>query len=566
MLLRHRSFDPLARPARSSLLVGANTMSQNGGKDKLVSSGESPVLDYVPALEATSSEGRIAGGAPDEGSISPLGQHVGWVSVVALNLSQMIGTGIFSTPGSISKNLGSVGASILIWVVGIILSFAGLAVYTELASYYPTRAGAEVVYLEKAYRKPRYLLPVTFALQTVLLSFSSSNAVVFASYSFASTGHKATEWQAKGVACAAITAGCLATLLSTKWSLRLCNVISYVKLLVLVFVAVTGLVVLGGGTRVKDPHANFRNAFQGTSSSGNAWATALVKIVFSFTGWNNANNVLNEIENPVRTLRLWSPITLAVVSVLYVLAAVSYFAAVPIAQIKSSSTLAAALFFKAVFGESAGARVLPGLVAVSAMGNIIAVIIGQARILREVGRQGVLPWPEAWASTRPFGTPLLPLAVKWGLSVLMILAPPFGDAFNFIVDLASYPAAFFVVLLCIGLFLIRRQRKRDRTPEPSIVYRAWFIAPILYGAQGAFLLIAPWIPPTGGATGGDVSFWYATYCAVGLGVLLACAVYWTVYFVLLPKWRSFSWEDEVVELPDGTKTNRLVKRRNGTEL
>jgi hypothetical protein len=49
-------------------------------------------------------------------------------------------------------------------------------------------------------------------------------------------------------------------------------------------------------------------------------------------------------------------------------------------------------------------------------------------------RQGVLPWTNFWTSTRPFGTPIGPYAVKWGLTIIMILAPPAGDAFNFGTD------------------------------------------------------------------------------------------------------------------------------------
>jgi hypothetical protein len=46
-------------------------------------------------------------------------------------------------------------------------------------------------------------------------------------------------------------------------------------------------------------------------------------------------------------------------------------------------------------------------------------------------RQGVLPWPAFWASTKPFGTPLGPYFIKWAVTIIMILAPPAGDAFNF---------------------------------------------------------------------------------------------------------------------------------------
>jgi amino acid transporter len=65
--------------------------------------------------------------------------------------------------------------------------------------------------------------------------------------------------------------------------------------------------------------------------------------------------------------------------------------------------------------------------------------IGQARVLREVARQGLLPYPTFFASTRPFGTPLGPVALKYVLTVLVICVLPARDAFNFLLDLASYP-------------------------------------------------------------------------------------------------------------------------------
>jgi amino acid transporter len=79
--------------------------------------------------------------------------------------------------GSILKGTGSVGLSLMYWVIGYVVSVAGLAVYLELGSYFPSRSGAEVVYLEQAYPRPRYFFPVAFAVQSVILSFSSSNAI-----------------------------------------------------------------------------------------------------------------------------------------------------------------------------------------------------------------------------------------------------------------------------------------------------------------------------------------------------------------------------------------------------
>jgi amino acid transporter len=65
--------------------------------------------------------------------------------------------------------------------------------------------------------------------------------------------------------------------------------------------------------------------------------------------------------------------------------------------------------------------------------------VGQARIIREVARQGLLPYPGFFASTKPFGTPLGPVVLKYFLTVIVILAVPARDAFNFVLDLASYP-------------------------------------------------------------------------------------------------------------------------------
>lgn len=104
---------------------------------------------------------------------------------------------------------------------------------------------------------------------------------------------------------------------------------------------------------------------------------------------------------------------------------------VPKEDIRASKELTASLFFIAVFGNSKAVTALSALVAVSSFGNLLSVIIGSSRIIRECGRQGVLPYPKFWASTKPFNTPLGPYLLKWILTVIVIVAPPAGDAFNF---------------------------------------------------------------------------------------------------------------------------------------
>ncbi|KAJ7207435.1 high affinity methionine permease [Mycena pura] len=497
------------------------------------------------------------GGAPTE-TVSALGRHVGWLSVVFLNINNMIGTGVFSTPGSLLKGLGSPGLVLVFWLIGIVISYAGLALSLELASMFPKRAGAEVVYLEQAYKRPKYFFPAAFAAITVILEFSASNSIVLANYLLYAAGNDTpTEWLTRGVAVAGYTVASALVLSSTKWSLRFVNLVGFLKTITLVFISITGFVVLGGHTRVKDPHVNFHDSFKGSTHSGNVIANALVKINFAFSGYTNSINLINEIENPVATVRSASSAALGLVSVLYVLANVAYFAAVPAATIKTSGTLVAGLFFTNVFGRHAGARVFPALVSLSAFGNLMAVLQGQSRVIREIARQGILPYPAIWVSTRPFGTPLAPVLLKWLLTVIVIIAPPAGDAFAFLVDLQSYPANVFSFATAVAVFILRRRRKREGLPRHE--YHAWNIALIFTCLVNVFLLVMPWYPPTGGRDGGDVSFWYATYCAVGLGILAIAFLYWALWIVVIPKIWGYKLVEETVVLPDGSAYNHLTK-------
>ena len=63
------------------------------------------------------------------------------------------------------------------------------------------------------------------------------------------------------------------------------NVLGSIKVFILVFVVITGFVVLGGHVHnIPDPHASFRHAFAGSSKSGYEYATALFKVLNAYTG------------------------------------------------------------------------------------------------------------------------------------------------------------------------------------------------------------------------------------------------------------------------------------------
>jgi amino acid transporter len=87
-----------------------------------------------------------------------------------LNVGIMIGAGIYSVPGVVLNSVGSIGLSFVFWILAPLLALCGLTIYSEYTSMFPKRSGGEVVYLEQAYPRPRFFVPVTFAVTSVLLS------------------------------------------------------------------------------------------------------------------------------------------------------------------------------------------------------------------------------------------------------------------------------------------------------------------------------------------------------------------------------------------------------------
>ncbi|KAH0497671.1 hypothetical protein TgHK011_004960 [Trichoderma gracile] len=540
------------RPFRSGEEPQAADAEERGSTESGPSEIVAGETHYIAGKGANSKETTYqdASGAPVEES-SPLGYDVGPLTILFLNVSKMIGTGIFSTPSSILAGTGSIGLSLIWWALGFLTSITAFAVYLEFTAYFPSRSGAEVVYLEQAFPRPRWLFSTAFAFQSVILSFSSANSYVLAQYLYKMTDHNPTDWQLKGVAIAGYTVALLVVILHNKLAYHLANGIAFVKIATLIFISITGFVVLGGHTRVQDPTANFHNSFEGKATAYGI-TNGLYKIIFSYAGYENAFNVVNEVKNPVKHIRRQGYIAIWSVSILYILTVIAYYAAIPKADIISGKLTVANLFFLNVFGDSKQVKALNFLIAISAFGNLVAVMIGTSRIIRECGRQGVLPWTKFWVSTYPLGTAIGPYLFKYAITLIMILAPPAGDAFNFVSDLRIYPGSFFDFLMCVGLLIVRHKRKALNLPRPE--FKAWDIVIWFSILKNLYLLIMPWYPPAGGATGGDVSFWY--------GTILACVAYYWLWIHGIPYFRGYKIREEVVTLDDGSKSHQLVKVPN----
>ncbi|KAG2034092.1 amino acid transporter [Suillus americanus] len=483
----------------------------------------------------------------EEDTAGGLGRHLGVTSCTLLIVGRIIGTGIFSTPSSILSGVGSVGASLMLWVLGFLLSFCGLFIWLEFGTMFP-RSGGEKVYLEAVYKKPKYLATVVFAANAILLGFTASGCIVFASNILVAAEQTAGRWNERGIALGVIFFVTLLHGLTPKTGVLIMNLLSIFKIVILLFVVITGWVVLSGKTRVADPHYNFRNAFAGSSTSSYEYATATFKVLNAYAGWSNVNYVMNNVRNPVRTLTIAGPLGLGICAILYLLANVAYFSAATKTEIDHSGVTVAALFFGNVFG-SVAERALAVFIALSALGNVITITFAASRVNQELAKEGIpLPFGNKfWASNWPTGkSPLPGLIIHLIPSVIVIIAPPPNIAYPFILDVEGYPQQIINLFIVIGLFYLRWKKPNAVRP-----FKVWWPLAVFFLAAAVFLLVAPFLRPPGGI-GDTPPLPYYLYCLVGIAIMFAGVLYWAAWRVILPKVFGYEFVPRKERLDDGT--------------
>ncbi|KAL2151718.1 hypothetical protein VTH82DRAFT_6816 [Thermothelomyces myriococcoides] len=488
-------------------------------------------------------------------------RQIGVVSATFLIVNRVIGTGIFATPGSIFALSGSVGLSLFIWVAGILIAAAGTAVYLEFGTAIP-KNGGEKNYLEYVYRKPKFFVTGLYTGYVILLGWASSNSVIFGEYILHAAQVEVDRWNQRGIGLACITAAFLIHGTALKWGIRLQNFLGTIKVIVILIIVVSGWVALSGRLKLPEdekPH-NFTNAFEGTTGSAYGVVTALYNVIWSFIGFSNANYALSETKNPVRTLKIAAPLAIGTISVLYMLVNIAYFAAVPKEEILEARRLVAASLFRNVFGGTAE-RALSVFVALSAFGNVLSVIFSQGRLVQELGREGILPFSRFWASNRPFNAPLAGLFEHWLVSVIIMLAPPPGDAYDFILNVISYPLAIVNAAVAGGLVYLYLNRKSWGWNPPI---SATLPVVVFFFLSNIYLIIAPFVPPEEGQNIYQ-SLPYWIHCVVGFGIIFAGGIYWLLWAVVLPRIGRYELVREtVVDDIDGWERTVFFRRPIGS--
>ncbi len=415
-------------------------------------------------------------------------RQLGIISATALVVSNMIGTGIFTTTGFLAGDLGLVSAVLLIWVVGAVCALAGAFCYSELGINFPS-SGGEYVYLTRAYGP-------TWGFMTGWVSFFAgfsapiaAAALAFADYIgyfFPSAKQESVLWRlgsgavhlelggAQLTACLLIGLFTVINFFGIQRVARLQNVLTTIKVLVLLAFIVLGLT---GGTGNWD---HFSEAAHRTSSSPlpAQFAISLFFIYVSYSGWNAATYVAEELKQPSRTLPIALAVGTGLVAVLYLALNLTFIYAAPLERMKGVIAIGS-LAAQHLFG-SGGAGIFSALMALSLVSTVNAMVTIGPRVYYAMALNGAFVASAAKVSRR-WHTPVFAIACQ-GVVAMLITATPFPDLLLYI----GFTLNFFAVMSVASLFRFRRRPEWQKLPVVSF---AWPLVPLVFLAVGLWMIV-----------------------------------------------------------------------------
>ena len=255
-------------------------------------------------------------------------QRLGWVSVILIIANRMIGTGIFTTTTKVIQHTQSVGITFLFWLSGAVATVAGILVYMEFGLTTPRyffssygrkisvpRNGGELHYLKDVMRLPKFFTTCVFGVAFVLLGNVAANSLMVGIrlIQAASGGEALSQndnFVARGIAVAVVSFACAFHGFWRRGGIYLMNIFGFVKIIMLLIIIITGFVSYSGvfGTTDEKSAAGRKNfqasaAFKSPAQDAYGFADSFLAIIFAFGGFNQANYVMCEVDNPKKKVR-----------------------------------------------------------------------------------------------------------------------------------------------------------------------------------------------------------------------------------------------------------------------
>jgi APA family basic amino acid/polyamine antiporter len=415
-----------------------------------------------------------------------LERRLGPLDAAAIIVSNVIGGGILFTPPQVAALVPHAGLFLSTWVAGGALAFAGAMAYAELAALRP-RAGGEYVYLREAFGDRAAFLTgwTSFVagflrghrdergrhglLSRTLRSGARHQCVVagradrarghladvLAANADGHRDHRAMAWlHRRGVAPGRIVGNMLASLKVTAFAL---------------FIAVGFAWGSGSLSHLSEP----------ARVVPGSWLLALIPVMFTYSGWNAATYVAEEIRDPGRNVPRALAMGTAAVVLIYLLLNALYLYVIPARELAAVDRSVLDVIADRLLGGYAG-NIMGVVSVISLAASISAMTLAGPRVYYSMARDGLFFRRTAVVHPR-YRTPSSAIVAQAAWSALLVLTAT-ADA---LVTYTGFAIVLFSGMAVIALFVLRR-----RQPDAPRPFRAWGypVAPAIYALASVAIL------------------------------------------------------------------------------
>lgn len=415
-----------------------------------------------------------------------LRRKLGLPAVLAVVMGDMIGSGIFFTPGELAAVTTAEWQVYFFWVLCGLITFCGAITLAELSALLP-RAGVSYHALTEAYGPFAGFMQ---AWMMVLVSGPGAIAGVailfgeLASQTFAGrTGGTQVTW-----AVSAILFFAFINLRGAEWGGRMQIVLTTIKVIGL-------LALVGGGILLATPAP----AVPQDAGGGDQGLPGLLRVVglgiaivlFTYDGWIDASNVAGEVRNPNRNFPIAMGAGVAGITALYLLVNFAFLRVVPLAQMQAEPTQVASHVAEAAFG-TVGGNALNVLIWVSIFGALGGLVMTLPRLFyaaaseyrdRALGTPASPFFRTLSHLTPGTGVPAGAILFAAGMAIVALL---FFGSFSRIVTFFVVPFQFMNILMVASIF---RLRSRYSTPA-SFRLPGYPVTPMIFILVMALFLLA----------------------------------------------------------------------------
>jgi len=417
-----------------------------------------------------------------------LSRQISLSAAVALVVSNMVGTGIFTTPGFLARDLGDPKLYFAIWLTGGLVALIGALCYSELGINFPS-SGGEYVFLTQAYGPvwgfmtgwTSFFAGFAAPVAATSLAFADYCGYFFpvfqASNVFWKSGSGLLSVQVGGaqiLACAVVGVVTVANLVGVQRAAALQKVLTGLKLSVIAAFIVLGLTA-GAGNWSNFTLVALRDSDVSLSSQ---FAISLFYVYVSYSGWNAATYVAEELRDPSRNLPRALAIGTVLVTVIFLLLNLVFVYAAPLGAMKGVVAIGS-LAASRLFGAQVGG-LFSALIAIALLAMVNALVTVGPRVAYAMARNGAFFRTAAKVDPQ-WRTPAPAILMQAVVAMLMTMTS-LPSLFFFI----GFTLNFFAVMSVASLF---RLRKRPGWKRLKPVSWLWPLQPVLFIVIGTWMTI-----------------------------------------------------------------------------